>query len=107
MIWRRESVFGRNEKGGKTMFALRTLVCGLLLLLPIPLPFSNGLPALTVVLLAAAMLERDGYFVLAGLLLFALTAAYFGSLFFGGATAVEAVYQWGSSLRLGAIDDAR
>jgi len=89
------------------VYGAMILVSGLLLLLPVPLPFSNGLPALTVVLLAAALLVRDGYFVLAGLLLFGLTVAYFSLLFFGGATAVEAVYQWGRALWQGGIDDAR
>jgi hypothetical protein len=83
------------------------MVCGLLLLMPVPLPFSNGLPALTVVLLSAAMLERDGYFVLAGLLLFALTAAYFGALYFGGAAGVEWLYQWGRSLLTGGTGNAQ
>jgi hypothetical protein len=85
------------------LYGAMILACGVALLLPLPLPFSNGLPALTVVLLAAAMLERDGYFVLAGLLLFALTVAYFGALYIGGATAVESVYQWISNLLGGGL----
>ena len=64
------------------------LICGGLLLLPLPLPFSNALPALTVVLLAAGMLEKDGYFVIAGLLMFVITLIFFGSLFLGGAATV-------------------
>ena len=64
------------------------LVCGLLMLLPFPIPFSNGLPALTVVLLAAALLERDGYMMIAGLCLFLLTAAFFTALYFGGTEAM-------------------
>jgi hypothetical protein len=36
------------------------MMSGLLLLLPLPLPFSNSLPAVTVVLLAASALERVG-----------------------------------------------
>jgi hypothetical protein len=69
------------------------LVCGALLLLPLPIPLSNTLPALTVVLLAAAMLERDGYFVVAGLVIFAATLGYFGSLVFGGAAIAHWLYQ--------------
>jgi hypothetical protein len=61
------------------------LVCGALLLLPLPIPLTNTLPALTVVLLAAAMLERDGYFVVAGLVMFLMALGYFGLLAFGGA----------------------
>jgi hypothetical protein len=76
------------------LYGAMILCCGLALLLPVPLPFSNGLPAFTVVLLAAAMLERDGYFVLAGLVMFALAAAYFGALLLGGATATEWLREW-------------
>ena len=65
------------------------MMSGLLLLLPLPLPFSNSLPALTVVLLAGSALERDGASFLAGCLMFLVTAAYFGFLAFGGAHAVD------------------
>jgi hypothetical protein len=70
------------------------LVCGLFLLLPLPVPFSNTLPALTVVLLAAAMLERDGYFVIAGLVMFTATLGFFGAVFFGGTTVINMLHQW-------------
>ena len=61
------------------------LFCGLLLTLPLPIPFSNGLPALTVLLLASAMLEEDGYFAIAGTGAFVLTLAFFAALLWGGA----------------------
>ncbi len=64
-------------------------VCGLLLTLPLPLPFSNGLPALTVLLLAAAMLGEDGYFALAGGVMFVLTLGFFALIFWGGAEVVN------------------
>ncbi len=68
-------------------------LCGLFMLLPLPLPFSNGLPAGTVLLLAAAALERDGLCFLAGCALFALTTAYFCLLAFGGANAIQRIWQ--------------
>jgi hypothetical protein len=61
------------------------MMSGLLLMLPVPVPLSNALPALTVVLLAAAAMERDGLIFLAGCAMFALTLAFFGLLVFGGA----------------------
>jgi hypothetical protein len=42
---------------------------GLLLLLPLPIPFSNMVPAWAVVFLTAGMMERDGVLVLLGHLL--------------------------------------
>lgn len=61
------------------------MLSGLLLLLPLPIPLSNSFPALTVVLLAAGAMERDGLFFLAGCASFTVTLAYFGLLAFGGA----------------------
>jgi hypothetical protein len=62
---------------------------GLMLMLPLPIPLTNCLPALTVVLLAAGTMEHDGVFCLAGCMVFAVAAAYFGALVFGGADAVD------------------
>lgn len=41
---------------------------GLALCLPIPIPASNFIPALGIVLLCLGMMEADGYFILAGYL---------------------------------------
>ena len=60
------------------------MLSGLLLLLPLPIPLSNSFPALTVVLLAAGAMERDGLFFLAGCGMFMVTLAYFALLAFGG-----------------------
>ena len=60
------------------------MVSGLLLLLPLPIPLTNSFPALTVVLLTAGAIERDGLFFLAGCAAFTVTLAYFGLLAFGG-----------------------
>lgn len=59
-------------------------VCGLLLLLPLPVPFSNALPAFTIILLAAAGLERDGAVFIAGCVQFVLCLGFFAVLCFGG-----------------------
>ena len=59
--------------------------CGLLLLLPLPIPGTNMLPALTVILTAAAFSERDGYCLIAAGVVFVLTLTFFGVLVWGGA----------------------
>lgn len=64
-------------------------ICGALLLLPLPIPFSNIFPAFTVVLGAAAFSERDGWCLAAAAVMFALTLAFFGGLVWGGAELVE------------------
>ena len=68
---------------------------GLLLTAPLPLPFSNTLPAYGVLLLAMGSLERDGYAVLAGYVMVLLTLGYFatvGVLGGMGATALSSFF---------------
>ncbi len=65
------------------------LIAGILLLLPLPIPLSNTLPAFTVVLLAGAMLERDGLAIIAGLTMFLACLIFFGAIAFGGTEAVQ------------------
>ena len=57
---------------------------GLYLVLPLPVPFSNGLPALTVLLLSAAALTRDGLCFIAGCCMFVLATTFFVLLTLGG-----------------------
>lgn len=70
-----------------------TMICvsGILLLLPLPVPFSNVLPALAIFFLSAALLERDGLFVIVGTFAFIATLFFFGGIFIGGAAAIEAI----------------
>jgi hypothetical protein len=63
------------------------IVCGLLMVwmaallsLPIPIPGTNILPALPIVLLGLGLMERDGVFILAGYLLAGLASVVFASL---------------------------
>jgi hypothetical protein len=62
---------------------------GLFLLIPLPVPFSNFLPACAIMLLAAGALERDGLALLLGCGVFVFTAGFFLLLALGGAGAVE------------------
>lgn len=68
-------------------------ICGLLLLLPLPVPFSNLLPALAVILIAAAMSERDGLTLAAGGATFVATLAFFAAIFLGGAGLASWLHQ--------------
>jgi hypothetical protein len=71
------------------LYGAMILTSGLLLLLPLPIPFSNLLPSATVVLLASGMLERDGAAIIGGVAAFAVTLAFFALIFWGGAEAVQ------------------
>jgi hypothetical protein len=66
----------------------------LLLMLPIPVPFSNCFPAAAILLLSAGALERDGLCSLAGWVMSALAAAFIAGIALGGAVFLERVGQW-------------
>jgi hypothetical protein len=55
-----------------------------LLALPLPIPFSNSLPAGAIVLLAASMMEADGWSVWAGYLMTVVTLGFFAAMGGGG-----------------------
>lgn len=76
------------------------MICGLLLVLPLPVPFSNGLPAATIVLLAGAKLERDGLCAVAGLAAFGLTLCFYGALAWGGVEGFGLLKEWADGLGL-------
>lgn len=58
------------------LHAFIILVAALVLLLPLP-PGTNFPPALCIVIMAGGLLERDGRFILAGYLAFALNGVFF------------------------------
>ncbi len=76
------------------LHALFILISALVLLLPLPIPFSNSFPAWTILLLGAGMLERDGLFILLGYLVFVLGVFYF--ILLGEATQhmINAIARW-------------
>ena len=55
-----------------------------LLLLPIPIPFTNTLPALAIVLLGAGIMEDDGLVTLFSYLVTVAAWTFFGILFLSG-----------------------
>lgn len=67
---------------------------GLMLLLPLPIPLTNFFPAVSVALLACAMLEGDGRFSIAGFAVFLAALAYFALIFLGGGSLVAQVDDW-------------
>ncbi|MDD5350017.1 MAG: exopolysaccharide biosynthesis protein [Chthoniobacteraceae bacterium] len=69
------------------------MISGFLMLLPLPVPYTNFFPAVTVLLFAAGSLERDGVFFLAGCLFFAVTVAFFVAVGMGGAHALDGLWR--------------
>lgn len=60
-----------------------------LLMLPIPLPFTNTLPAFAIVLTSAGMIEEDGAVILTGYLMAGISYTYVLSLWLVGKMGVN------------------
>lgn len=76
------------------LHALLILLAALVLLLPIPIPFTNSFPAWAIILAAAGLLERDGVFILASYFVFAAGVLYFVFLGEAATQLVESLLQW-------------
>jgi hypothetical protein len=76
------------------LHAVPIVFCAVLLLLPLPIPFSNMIPAFSILLLSAGLLERDGGFILAGHFGFFLSVVFFVVMGFAGKESVEAIMRW-------------
>jgi hypothetical protein len=67
------------------LYSLETLM----LMAPLPLPFSNTFPAYGILFLAVGTLERDGYVVLAGYLMVLLSVSYLAAVVAIGTTGMQ------------------
>ena len=75
------------------VIGVATLILAVFLFLPIP--FANGLPALSIVMLALGLSERDGYWFSAGLFLTLFSPAFVtGIVLLGGFAIVEVIARW-------------
>lgn len=73
---------------------LMIAISGFCLLLPLPVPLSNLLPAISIVITAAALSERDGLMYLVGTLVFLLNVAFFVAIAIGGIEIVTFLWDW-------------
>lgn len=74
--------------------ALLMLLAGLVLLLPLPVPFTNAFPAWLVLLIAGGLLERDGGAILAGYTVGAGGVAFFYFLGDAAVRVLNAIKGW-------------
>lgn len=65
-----------------------------LLMLPLPIPLTDTLPAYSIFLLSAGVLERDGYFIIISYALTLITAFYFGLIFFLGIEGISSILSY-------------
>jgi hypothetical protein len=74
--------------------AVPVVICALMLLLPLPIPLTNIIPAWGIMLLAGGMLERDGAFILSGYVATLFTIAFFAAIAIFGVQAVDFMWKW-------------
>lgn len=91
-----EKVFGYLEKISKprgnlyskryvvVLNALFTIFLSLLLFLPLPIPFTDFTPALSMLMLSLSILEKDSYLMILGFIAGILTTIYFISVGYVG-----------------------
>ena len=66
----------------------------ILLALPLPIPFSNLLAAVPILLISLALLEEDGAFLIAGYVAAVPCTVFFATLFLWGPKAVMGCWNW-------------
>jgi hypothetical protein len=78
----------------RQLHAVIMLIAALVLLLPLPIPFTNAFPAWAILLIAGGLMERDGAAIALGYGVFATGVMYF--VFLGGAThqLFDALRRW-------------
>jgi hypothetical protein len=59
-------------------------LCGVLLAMPLPIPFTNTIPAWAALLLAIGIAERDGVFLLTGYAMLLASIVFFITIALGG-----------------------
>lgn len=90
-ITRPRGRFMRHHVVIRRLAGVQIALCGALLIVPLPIPFGNFLPAATILLLSVAEMARDGLLFIGGCLAFCVTLGFFALLGVGGAEAAGAL----------------
>ncbi len=71
--------------------SLLMILCAFLLMLPLPVPLTDFLPAYGILLMALGSLENDGYMIIAGYAITTVTAIYFLLIALLGLSGINAI----------------
>lgn len=71
-----------------TINGLIILFCAIVLMVPVPIPLGNALPAYAMLFLSIGFLQRDGAMIIAGYILTLISAAYFVAIAILGVSSV-------------------
>jgi hypothetical protein len=81
--------FFKNWPSFTFLNGLAIVSSSFLLMLPLPIPFSNTIPAWAIVLLAAGMMEEDGAVIVAGYFMAGAAWTYLATLWWLGEAGID------------------
>ena len=67
------------------------ILCSFLLMLPLPVPLTDFMPAYSILFLALGSIERDGYLIFADIHMATITVIYFFLIAFLGLSGIKAI----------------
>lgn len=85
-------VFFHSWRAFEIASGLAIAVNALVFMLPLPIPLSNGLPALSMLLITLGRMEGDGYAIMAGYFVTLVTGAYFALIGWGGVEGWQRIF---------------
>ncbi len=85
-----------SGRTAQLVLALPIFIHAVMILLPIPL--GNQLPALAVIAFAFGLIERDGFAILAGAVLSVIALAWNGAIIFFGAELSLHIWRWATKM---------
>ncbi|MBS0656759.1 MAG: exopolysaccharide biosynthesis protein [Verrucomicrobia bacterium] len=86
-------VFFHTWRAFEIASGLAIAINAFLFMLPLPIPFSNGLPALSMLLITLGRMEGDGYAIVLGYIVTILTLAYFALIGWGGTEGLQWLFK--------------
>jgi hypothetical protein len=78
----------------RRLHALLMVWMAALLMLPLPIPFTNSLPGYAIILVSACLMERDGRVIFIGHLVSLAASVYVVAALVGGMALIERAWRW-------------
>jgi hypothetical protein len=78
----------------RRLHALLMVWLAALLMLPLPVPFTNSLPGYSIIVVSACLMERDGRVIFVGYLVSLAASVYVMAALVGGMALIEAAWRW-------------
>jgi hypothetical protein len=78
----------------RRLHALLMVWLAALLMLPLPVPFTNSLPGYSIIVVSACLMERDGRVIFVGYLISLAASVYVMAALVGGMALIEAAWRW-------------